>query len=70
MDSSNKKPWQSRTMLLNGIAGLLAFISLFAPGGEVVKQFLGDHSAEIAMVWSLLNIFLRAITKDKIVLSD
>lgn len=57
-------------MVMNGVFGLVAFIALFIPGAEVVKMFLEAHAPEIAMVWSVLNIVLRALTKDKIGLTE
>ena len=65
-----KNPWQSRTMLLNGIFGLLAAVGLFVPGAEQVKLQIEAHATEIGMAWSLLNMALRAITKDAIQLKD
>lgn len=66
----NKKPWQSKTLLLNGVAGLIAFVALFWSGASGVSTFLGAHAAEIGVGWSLLNVILRAVTKDKISLAD
>lgn len=68
MDS--KKPWQSKTILLNAIGGLLVAVAVFYPGAESLKTFLDVHSAEVGMAWSILNIAIRAITKDKISLVD
>jgi len=68
MDS--KKPWQSKTMVLNAIVGVVSAVALFVPGAEVVTQFLSAHAAEIGMVWGILNIVLRAVTKDRIGLID
>jgi len=70
IEMETKKPWQSKTILLNGVFGLLAFVALFIPGAEGVHQLLVGHAAEITMAWSVLNIVLRAITKDKIALVD
>ena len=65
-----KKPWQSKTLVLNALLGILAAVGLFVPGAESVSTFLTSHASEVAMVWSLANIILRAITKDKIALVD
>jgi hypothetical protein len=65
-----KSPLQSRTMVVNGVLGLLAFISLFTPGAESLKGFIDSHASQIGIVWSVINILLRAITKDRISLSD
>lgn len=65
-----KYPWQSKTIVLNAIMGLVTAVALFVPGAEVVKEFLSAHMAEVGFVWSVLNLVLRAITKDKIVLGE
>lgn len=65
-----KKPWQSRTLVLNALMGVIAAVALFVPGASVVSDFLKGHEGEAVMVWSLLNVVLRAVTKDKIALVD
>lgn len=64
-------PWQSKTILINGIVGLIAFVGLFlqAPAAQSGSWIQG-HMAEVGMAWSFLNVVIRFITKDKIVLSD
>ena len=66
----NKKPWQSRTLVVNAILGIIAAVALFIPGASAAHAFMSEHAAEIGMVWSILNIVLRAITKDKVSLVD
>ena len=68
MDS--KKPWQSKTMVLNALLGLASAVALFWPAANVVPQFVQAHGAEVGMVWALLGIVLRAVTKDRISLID
>jgi len=65
-----KKPWQSKTLVVNAVLGVIAFIALFFPGAEAAHTFINAHGSEIGMLWALLNIVLRAITKDKIGLVD
>lgn len=65
-----KKPWQSKTMLLNGVVGLAAFVALFVPAASGVKTFVDAHASEIGLFWSMANLALRAITKDKIALGE
>ncbi len=65
-----KKPWQSKTMLVNGVLGLAAFVSLFLPQGAVVSTWISGHGAELALGWSALNMILRAVTKDRVKLVD
>lgn len=70
MDQTIKAPWKSKTMILNAVMGLLAFAALFWPGAEGIKVLIESHPEEIAMLWSILNVILRAITKDKIGLGE
>lgn len=66
----SKYPWESRTVVINAILGIVAAVALFLPAANVVAVFIANHAAQIAMGWSVLNIILRAITKDAIVLTD
>ena len=66
----SKKPWFSRTILVNAVMGIVASVALFVPGASVVSTFITEHAAEIAIGWSVLNMILRAVTKDKIALTD
>lgn len=58
MDS--KKPWQSKTILLNFICATSA---LFIPS---VGEWVNAHPLEVTSLFSILNIVLRVISKDKI----
>jgi hypothetical protein len=68
--SDTKKPWQSKTLLLNGIVGLMLCVGLFFPQVSVVTPWIQAHGAEIGTAWSVLNVVLRLISKDKISLTD
>lgn len=68
MDS--KKPWQSKMLVLNGVAGLGAFALLFWAPAAQLQPWLDGHVAQIGVVWSLLNVALRLVTKDRISLGD
>ena len=65
-----KKPWQSKSMVLNAIAGLISAVALFLPQASLASEFMAKHAMEIGLVWSVANIILRAITKDKIGLGE
>ena len=65
-----KKPWQSKTLLINGILGVIAFVAMFVPQASSIGDFIGAHGAEIGVVWSVLNVALRFATKDKITLTE
>lgn len=65
-----KKPWESKTILVNAIIGFCGALALFVPNAKFVSDFISSHGGEITMIWSILNIILRSISKDKIVLRD
>jgi len=51
-----KKPWQSKTILLNFV---VAASALFYPP---VGEWIAAHPVEVASLFSLGNIFLRLVT--------
>jgi hypothetical protein len=59
-----KKPWQSKTILLNFIAAASA---LFVPS---VNEWIVGHPVEVTSLFSILNIVLRVISKDKIAIRE
>lgn len=65
-----KKPWQSKTIVVNAVLGLMAALAVFMPGANDVASFINSHGGEIAVGWSILNVLLRLITKEKITLVD
>jgi len=67
---NSKSPFQSKTILLNGIFGFLSFCALFTPGAESIKTFIDAHATEIGIFWSVANVILRVITKERISLTD
>lgn len=69
-DPGAKKPWQSRTVIMNALLALLAAIAYFWPGAISVSNWINANSALIASIWGILNVGLRLITKDRISLSD
>jgi len=65
-----KKPWQSKSILVNALCGVGLALSPFVPGLESVSQFVQGHAVEIGVGWSVLNVVLRLVTKEKITLVD
>lgn len=57
---TEKKPWQSKTLWINLAVAVSA---LFVPGGT---DWISAHPVEITVGFSVLNIVLRLVTKDKI----
>lgn len=65
-----KEPYKSKTIIINSILGLSMALTPFIPQLAVVKTFIETNAVLLGTVWSVLNIVLRAISKDKIVLTD
>ena len=61
---NSKKPWQSKTILLNFICAASA---LFIPS---VGEWVNAHPLEVTSLFSILNIVLRVISKDKISIGE
>ena len=55
----SKKPWLSKTILTNLLIAILAFF----PG---VSDFVASNPQIVIAFWSITNIVLRWISKDKI----
>lgn len=68
--NESKKPYQSKTIIVNAIMGLIAVAAMFIPQANNMATYMNNHASEIAMGWSILNIILRTITKDKVTLSE
>lgn len=65
-----KKPWQSKTVILNAIMALASVVAIFLPAASGVPAWIQGHAEIVGGVWGVLNIALRFITKDKISLTD
>lgn len=65
-----KKPWMSKSLWVNAVCGLCLALSPFVPGLEKVHAFVQGHAVEIGVGWSVLNVVLRLVTKEKITLVD
>jgi hypothetical protein len=68
--ADTKVAWLSKTMWLNLIGGLAAAVSAFWPQANALTVFISTNLPMIGMGWGILGMIIRAITKDKIVLSD
>lgn len=62
MDS--KKPWFSKTLILNLV---LALSAMFLPS---VKDYIVAHPEGVTLAFTGLNMVLRLISKDTISLAD
>ena len=68
--NETKKPYQSKTIILNAIVGVSVALTPFIPALAPVKSFIEQNAIMIGSIYSVLAIFLRYISKDKIVLVD
>lgn len=59
-----KKPWQSKTIIVNVLSALGA--AFYPP----LTQYIQQHPAEVAAIFSILNVVLRLVTRDEIYFSD
>lgn len=65
-----KKWYLSKTIWLNLVMGMLMTLGAVVPSLMGVKDWIAANVALVGGVWSVLGIVLRAVSKDKIVLSD
>ena len=70
MGDTSKKPWESKTIIINAVLGLCAAVLPFLPQAHYVQDFIAANAVGIGIGWSVLNMVLRAVTKDKISLVD
>lgn len=68
--NTSVKPWQSKTIWVNAIGMLVAAGALFFPSVGGVGTWISANASVIGIAWSLLNIGVRAITKNAVSLSD
>ena len=59
----NKKPWLSKTIWMNLILAIVAFI-------PSVGQWFAENPSVFIVVFSVANIILRLVTKGKIELLE
>lgn len=64
MLDSAKKPWQSKTIVLNFL--MAAGALFYAP----MAEWIAGNPGAVASAWAVLGILLRLVSKDKISLSE
>ena len=64
--------WQSKTMIFNFITLACGAAAIVCPhaGIDIVPTFVTAHMAQITMIWGILGMTLRSVTKDAIILGD
>lgn len=55
--------WQSKTILVNILAGIAMIVAQFYPAAAVV---IHEYLGEAGTAWAIINIVLRLISKDKV----
>lgn len=70
-NSPTTKPhYLSKTLWLNAIMGVCAAMTAVIPALAGVNTFLQANMATITIAWSVLNVILRLVTKDKLSLEE
>lgn len=62
-ETNTKKPWQSKTVWTNLILAVVAFM-------PSVGDWFQANPQVIVVLFTVVNLILRAVTKDKIELLD
>ena len=70
MPVETKKPWFSKTILINSLLGVCLGLSPFIPSLQGVVDFIKNNLIMIGVIWSGLAVFLRVISKGSISLED
>ena len=68
--TGTKYPWQSKTVLINSVLALLGVVAMFVPAAAPIAAWINANGVLIASLWGVLNVILRFLTKDAIVLGD
>lgn len=67
----DKKPWYlSKSIWLSLVGGLASALAVAVPQASVVSQFINANLPVIGMVWGVLGLIVRLVTKEKISLGD
>ena len=64
--------WESKTMIFNFITLACGAAAIAFPHANIniVPEFITNHAAQITMIWGIIGMTLRSVTKDAIVLGD
>lgn len=69
MDES-KKPWESKTIVIGAVSSVVSGVAMLVPHLSIITDWIGSHGAVIGMVWGVLAVLLRLVSKGSISLSD
>lgn len=64
MEESAKKPWLSKTLWVN------LLMAVFALVWQPAAEFIAANPETVAVIFTGINMILRLVTKEKIVLID
>lgn len=68
--SDDKKPWASKTILVNAVLGVLVALVPLIPVLSGISNWINSHGIELGVGWAVLGMGLRLISKGAIVLRD
>ncbi len=67
---TDKKPWESKTLVISALLGIVTSLLPFIPALSVVSDYINSHGVVLGIIWSVLAFGLRLITKGAISLGD
>lgn len=67
----NNKPWYfSKSILLNMFMGVLVALAPAIPAAKPLADLVQNNMMMVAAIWSVLGVFFRVVSKDKIQLGE
>lgn len=65
------KPWYlSKSIWLSLVGGIASALAAAFPQANAVSQFIAANLPVIGMIWGVLGLVVRLVTKDKISLVE
>jgi hypothetical protein len=65
-----KKPWESKTVMIATVMGLLTVLVPFIPGMQAYSDWINTNGVAISGIWTVLAVVLRFVTKGAVSLED
>ena len=66
----NKKPWQSKSIVFGALTSLAGLLAVFVPAFAPFQAFLASHVGQFGMLWGIMAVVLRLVTKNAISLEE
>lgn len=70
LPAAPKKPWESKTIIINAFLGVLMALLPFIPYLQPLVDWVNGNGILIGTIWAALAVALRFISKGAIQLGD